>query len=58
MIYILRWTKEIFLFILTSVRLYNWGPSGLHQTVCSYELVKNCDLCGNVSGTRDVEHWR
>lgn len=51
MIYIFRWTKEIFLFILTSVRLYNWASTGLYQSVCPYELVKNCDLYGNVNGT-------
>jgi len=51
MIYACGWTKEIFLFILSSVRLYNWAPTGLHQSVCPYELVNNCDLCGNANGT-------
>ena len=51
MIYIFRWTKEIFLFILTSVCLHNWAPTGLHQSVCPYELVKSCDLYGNANGT-------
>lgn len=31
--------------------LYKWAPTGLHQSVCPYELVKNCDLCGNASDT-------
>lgn len=52
MIYIFRWTKEIFLFFLMSVCLYNWAPTGLHQSVCPYELVKNCDVCGNADGTQ------
>lgn len=55
MIHIFRWTKEIFLLILTSVYLCNWASSGLYQSVCPYKLVKNCDLYGNVNGTHAID---